>query len=141
MADSFESRLAIWHRFRTILEKSKTPIEDVIDYWNKIPTALRNLDPYDQSTWPDPWEMIEENDYCEFTKLLAVVYTLKLMENFKDCQPIIKIALDKTEHSLYYILLINNQIIGLNENRSMYILQKEPKNLMIQKIHTLSTCY
>lgn len=141
MIDQFEERLSVWHDFRLTLESHPTPLEATINFWNHVDESRRNLDPYDKTTWPDPWEMIEENDYCDFTKLLAVAYTFKLTERFKDCEPIIKIALDNKSHSLYYILYINDQLVGQDNNKSMYIMQREPKNLQIQKIHTLSSSY
>lgn len=141
MVGDFEDRLAVWHNVRLSIEDHPTPVQAAIDFWNQVKESSRNLDPYDQATWPDPWEMIEENDYCNFTKLLAVAYTFMLTKSYKDCQPIIKIALDKYSHTLYYILLINDQIVGLDNDKGMYMMQKEPKNLQVQKIHTLSSCY
>lgn len=141
MTGDFEDRLSVWHNFRLTIENHAAPLQEVINFWNRVSESRRNLDPYDQTTWPDPWEMVEENDYCDFTKILAVAYTFMLTESYKNCQPIIKIALDKKTHTVYYILLINDQIVGLDDDKGMYIMQQEPKNLLIQKIHTLSSCY
>ena len=102
--------------------------------------ASRNLDPYDQLTWPDPWEMIEENCYCEFTKILAIAYTLKMIDRYKDWQPIIKIGLDRKESILYYMLFIEGKVVGIEYDRSVNI-KDLPKNIHIEKIHVLDWSY
>ena len=53
---NYEQRLSEWSAFREGLEDSKVPLQDVIDYYNKIPTASLQTDPYTPSTWPTPWE-------------------------------------------------------------------------------------
>ena len=134
---NFEDRLIEWRSFRESLTSKNDPVQAVIDFWNSVPEVTRNVDPYDETTWPTPWEMIEENKYCEFTKLLAIAYTLKLSNLFNDWQPIIKIGLDRRESRLYYMLYLNEQVIGYEREKSMHI-DQIPKHIQIQKIHMLS---
>lgn len=137
---SFEDRLFEWNRLRKNLEHSVNPIEDTVSYWQTIPCCSRNCDPYDSSTWPSPWEMIEENSYCEFTKLLAIAYTLKLTDKFKDLIFLIKIGLDKRQSRMYYLLCVGDQVVAIDDIKSMHINQV-PKNIHIQKIHQISNHY
>lgn len=136
----FEDRLTIWRKFRDSLSTSSQPVQDVINYWNNIPQGTRNVDPYDQNTWPGPWEMIEENLYCEFTKILAIAYTLKLSNLYDDWQPIIKIGLDRTQSRLYYMLYLDDQVIGFDEDKSVHI-NELPKNIHIEKVHVMREQY
>jgi hypothetical protein len=136
----FEDRLTIWRKFRDSLSTSSQPVQDVINYWNNIPQGARNVDPYDQNTWPGPWEMIEENLYCEFTKILAIAYTLKLSNLYDDWQPIIKIGLDRTQSRLYYMLYLDDQVIGFDEDKSVHI-NELPKNIHIEKVHVMREQY
>ena len=136
----FEERIAIWSRFRQTLETAKDPITETINFWNDIPTSSRNLDPFDMETWPEPWEMIEENTYCEFGKLLAIAYTLKLTEKFKDWQPVFKIGLDRRTAMRYYMLILNDQVIGFDQEKSIDIISV-PQNIQIEKIHVLKERY
>lgn len=136
----FEDRLNIWRSLRDSLSTSNQPVQDVIDYWSNIPQGARNVDPYDQTTWPDPWEMIEENSYCEFTKILAIAYTLKLSNLYDNWQPIIKIGLDRTQSRLYYMLYLDDQVIGFDEEKSVHI-NELPKNIHIEKIHVMREQY
>ncbi len=137
VSKKFEDRLAIWKGLRDSLSVSSNPIQETINFWKTIPEASRNIDPYDPETWPDPWEMIEENTYCEYTKILAIGYTLMLNEKFKDWHYEIKVGLDRRNSKLYYILIAGDQAIGIEQEKSVHI-SSIPKNIHIEKTHVLS---
>jgi hypothetical protein len=84
--------------------------------------------------------MIEENSYCEFTRLLAVVYTLKLSDLFTDWQPTFKVGLDKRQSRLYYMCILNDKVLGIDPEKSVDITQLS-KNIHIQKIIELPELY
>lgn len=129
--EGFKDRLASWVAFRQELEKHPTPVEKVIQFWNKAPISSRTCDPFDQSTWLDPWNLIEDNHYCEFSKLLAIYYTLSLTDRFKNSYFEIQIINDKEAHELRYILLFDDLVIGYFYNRA--ILQDDlPLDITIQ---------
>jgi hypothetical protein len=130
---SFEDRLRFWHDFRTRLSRSADPLQTTIDFWNNVPSTSRNIDPYDESTWPDPWQMIEENNYCDYTKTLAMAYTLKLSGLYEDWQPIFKIGIDRTNSRLYYMLFIQDKVLGFDIEKSVHI-NELPEDIHIQKI-------
>lgn len=133
----YEDRLKVWHDFRESLSNSRDPIQDTINFWNRAPLVSRNIDPYDPETWPDPWEMIEENSYCEYTKILAMAYTLKLSKTFENWQPTFKIGLDKQKSRLYYMLEVNDKVLGFYQGKSVHI-KELPDDIHIQKIIRLS---
>jgi hypothetical protein len=136
----FEDRLAAWRDIRDQLNFDIDPIQTAIDFWNVIPKSVRNIDPYDSTTWPDPWQMIEENVYCEYTTTLAIGYTLMLTEKFKDWRYEIQVGIDKEQSKLYYILIAGDRVIGLDQEKSVHI-KDIPKHIHIQKIHVLSEQY
>lgn len=137
---TYEKQLFAWAQFRQTLETAEDPINDTIKYWNRIPTTARCIDPYNTDTWPTPWELIEENAYCQFGKLLAIAYTLKLTDRFKDWQPIFKIGVDKHQLKIYYMLFIGDQVIGLDHSASVHI-KYLPSNIEIEKVHVLTAQY
>jgi hypothetical protein len=128
----FEDRLKVWHDFRASLSDDSDPVQSAIDFWNEAPEATRNIDPYDELTWPTPWEMIEENSYCEYTKILAVAYTLKLTDRFNDWQPVFKVGLDKRHARLYYMCIIDDYVLGFDPEKSVHI-KELPRSIHIQK--------
>jgi hypothetical protein len=137
---SFEDRLATWKRLRDKLVSQPDPIQLAIDFWNDLPESSRNLDPYDQDTWPDPWTLILENTYCNYTKILGIGYTLMLTDKFKDWHYEIQVGIDRDQSKLYYMLIADDRVIGLEQEKSVHI-SSIPKNIHIQKTHVLSGQY
>lgn len=110
---TYEQRLALWRSFRESLETADDPIQLAIDFFKRAPQVSMAADPYTQSTWPDPWEMIKENSYCEFVKILAICYTLQLTDRFSQSHFEIHITQDKQRSSTDYLLFIDDRVVGL----------------------------
>ena len=66
--ENYYRNMELWLGLRNQLEVDKDPFDSVFKFWNNVPTSKISIDPYDKERWPDPWEMIYENDYCEFKK-------------------------------------------------------------------------
>jgi|TARA_R110001592_G_scaffold318827_1_gene596084 hypothetical protein len=109
-------RLKEWSTLRKQIESAINPYDLVFKFWNKIPTNSKNVDPYDEDTWPDPWEMILENDYCAFKKILGIMYTFQLTDRFSQSSFEINITLDQKESRYVYILLLDKTSIGIYTN-------------------------
>ena len=112
---SYEDRLATWAEFRSTLEVSKDPIQDTINFFNKAPLVNIQTDPYTPSSWPDPWELIKENIYCAFVKILAICYTLQLTDVLSKEKFEIHITHDNKRSSTYYLLYVGDRVIGFEE--------------------------
>lgn len=110
----FEERLAIWRTFRDSLDRSSDPLQDVIDFYKHTPLISMAADPYTPSTWPDPWELLEENNYCPFVKILAISYTLQLTDKFSNSQFVIHITYNDDDNETYYLLYVDDHVIGFN---------------------------
>lgn len=136
MIEQDRDRLTNWYNLRQHLEKSNNPLEEVSRYFEQFPRVKFYTDPYDESTWPTAWELIDENEYCQFNVLLGICYTLQLTERFQDCQPKIQIAIDTATKNLYYLLLINNIVYGLQDSQWIE-LDRLPKTLKTQKIYDM----
>ena len=77
---SFEDRLATWKRLRDNLVSHPDPIQTAINFWNQLPKSSRSIDPYDQTTWPDPWQLLSDNIYCDVARGLGIMYTISLLD-------------------------------------------------------------
>ena len=115
--EGFETRISKWRSFREELETHSDPIQATIDFWNKAPISSLSCDPFDQSTWLDPWNLLEDNHYCEFSKILAIHYTLALTDKFRDSYFEIQIVNDRDAHELKYLLFVDDYVIGYFYNR------------------------
>lgn len=107
-------RLSNWYQFRQQLETSSSALDDTANYFKNVPKVKVYTDPYDQTTWPTAWELINENEYCPFNLTLAVCYTLQLTTYYQNYSPLIKIALDKTNKTVYYMLFIDDKVFGFD---------------------------
>jgi len=132
----YYTRLKIWNQFRQSLETSETPFEDVLEFWRFTPLGRPATDPYDSDTWPDPWELIHENIYCEFLQILAICYSLQLTDRFSQSRFEIHITLDEKESDIVYLLFVDNQAIGYYNNG--VIDKKDISHLVCQMHHTVS---
>ena len=135
-AKNFLDRIRHWKEFRESLETSETPIDDTIDFWSHAPLTTIAADPYDQEKWPGPWEMIEENIFCPFVKLLAICYTLQLTDKFSTTRFEINIVQDKENSETKYLLNFNGLCIGYDSSRAISI-SKLPKSLTLEKSYTM----
>lgn len=133
---SYYHRLRAWKEFRDTLEISSTPFQDVLSFWRIAPLGRQYTDPYDSNNWPDPWELIHENIYCEFLQILGICYTLQLTERFSDSSFEIHITLDKKQDTIVYLLFVDNQAIGYYNDGN--IDNDDIEHLVCQMHHTIN---
>lgn len=75
---NYEARLRSWYELRQSLKNSNIETKCVyIDkFWQQAPLINHYLHPSDIDNWPNPWELIAENNYCPIARGLGMVYTL-----------------------------------------------------------------
>jgi len=130
-----QTRQIAWYQLRQTLETSEDPFSDVAKFFLRLPRVKFYTDPYDSSTWPTPWELIDENEYCEFNLILGMCYTMQLTERFKDCRPTINLAIDIVNKTVYYLLCIDDRVYGYDD--SWITMSEVPKSLKMQKIYPM----
>lgn len=135
--DTFENRVAAWVKLRQELETHSDPFNHAIAFWNKAPLGKMTCDPFDRSTWLGAWDMIEENRYCEFSKMLALSYTFLLTDRFGKTMHELNIAADRENHELLYLLHIHDHVLGYNNNSAMHK-DEIPSHLIIQASYVMS---
>jgi hypothetical protein len=130
-----QTRQLAWYQLRQTLETSEDPFSDVAKFFLRLPRVKFYTDPYDSSTWPTPWELIDENEYCEFNLILGMCYTMQLTERFKDARPTINLAIDNVSRTVYYLLCIEERVYGYDD--SWIRVSELPKSLKMQKIYSM----
>jgi hypothetical protein len=133
----YEERLVIWRDFRDSLAASKDPIQDTIDFYNQAPYSKLSTDPYTPSSWPDPWELLQENNYCSFVKILAICYTLQLTDVLSQATYEIHITRDNENSITYYLLYVNDDVVGFTGDTHVHR-SKLPNTLYSELIHVVS---
>ena len=78
---NYESRLKSWYDLRKSLENSdiETVCLSIDKWWQYAPLVNHHLHPDDIDNWPGPWELLVENNYCQLSRGLGMVYTLQLV--------------------------------------------------------------
>ena len=77
----YQSRLRAWHELRENLKNSTTEqiCIEVDHFWQQCPQVPHYLHPIDINDWPNPWELLADNNYCPYARALGMIYTLLLL--------------------------------------------------------------
>ena len=78
----FSSRLDSWNQLR---KSSQTlPVESALlainHWWFNSPWQPYYLHWDDQPKWPDPWQLLSDNVYCDLARALGIVYTISMLD-------------------------------------------------------------
>ena len=131
----YEERLAVWSDFRATLEKSTTPFTDVLEFYSDALVAKFTLDPWNQSTWPAPWQLVEENLYCGFSIVLGMCFSLQLTDRFSGSNFEIHICTNKEKAETHYLLFVDNTCIGYEDG--VVLKEEMPEALYSQMIYSM----
>ena len=135
------ARLRAWREFRNELESSADPVQDTIDLYNTAPIVSIAVDPYNIKTWPDPWQLLSENSYCDLGILLGIAYTLQLTDYFSHTKQIITINTNKKVAETKYLLYINKKVIGFDRTRWLEVDEFDSKNWTVESKTLLPLYY
>ena len=132
---NFEEQLAAWKKFRESLEDSQEPFRQALDFYKGAPLNRISCDPWNQSTWAGPWELLEENQYCEFAVVLGMCYSLQLTDRFKGSAFEIHICTNNEKSETHYLLFVDNQVI--NYNNEVVSQEELPDALFSQRVYKM----
>ena len=71
-------RLAQWMDIRHRLSdlSLSAAVGELNQFWSTAPFVTYYLPPDRPEEWPDPWELLAENYYCDIAKALGIIYTI-----------------------------------------------------------------
>lgn len=79
---TFDARLASWAFLRE--QCQDLPVESALarinDWWFRAPWQPYYLHWDDQLSWPDPWQLLSDNVYCDVARGLGILYTINLLD-------------------------------------------------------------
>jgi len=77
-----DNRIPSWRDWRNELEKLSLSeaVNKVAQDWAKVPTVTHYLAPDRIADWPNPWQLITDNLYCDLSVALGMHYSLALLE-------------------------------------------------------------
>jgi hypothetical protein len=106
---TFDARLKNWYALRT--ECQTLPIETALrqinQWWFGCPWRPYYLHWDEQHNWPDPWQLLSDDVYCEVARALGILYTINLLDR-ADLPPA-RLVLTDSGHNL--VLVANSKYI------------------------------
>ena len=81
-AKTFAGRLESWYSMRQQCHdlSAESALELVNSWWFTTPWQPYYLDWLDLETWPDPWQLLSDNVYCDLARALGILYTISLLD-------------------------------------------------------------
>lgn len=79
---TFDQRLASWVRLRDECASMALPLAlaNINTWWHKTPWTPYYLHWDDRLTWPDPWQLLDDNIFCPVARGLGMLYTISLLD-------------------------------------------------------------
>ena len=79
---TFGERLASWSELRRQCEIGDVDVvvKDINTWWFNTPWQPYHLHWDDQPTWPDPWQLLDDNLFCGLARGLGMLYTIALLD-------------------------------------------------------------
>jgi len=78
----FADRLESWSELRMRVQSLdlESALTAINDWWFGTPWQPYYLHWDDQETWPDPWQLLSDNVYCDLARGLGILYTISLLD-------------------------------------------------------------
>lgn len=79
---TFEQRLGSWTQLRNRVSdlEIETALAEINVWWFQSPWKPYYLHWDDQLTWPDPWQLLDDNIYCGLARGLGILYTIAMLD-------------------------------------------------------------
>ena len=81
---TFDQRLAAWNQLRTQCAANASVdkiLTDINNWWFDTPWRAYHLHWDDQATWPNPWELLDDNLFCSLARGLGILYTIAIIDH------------------------------------------------------------
>ena len=115
---TFGDRLASWNLLRDQCQNlpAESALGQINSWWFQAPWRPYYLHWDDQVTWPDPWQLLSDDIYCEVARGLGILYTITLLDRADLAS--VSLILTESGHNLVLV------------NKSKYILNWDPDTVV-----------
>lgn len=78
----FRERLLNWNGMREQCLTMSVPdaLTKINTWWFQAPWSAYHLHWDDQQDWPDPWQLLSDNQYCPVARGLGIMYTIAMLD-------------------------------------------------------------
>jgi hypothetical protein len=89
---NFSERLESWAQLRQQCRQldPEPALIKINTWWFQTPWTAYHLHWDDQQDWPDPWQLLSDDQYCPVARGLGIMYTIAMLdrEDLQDAQMI-----------------------------------------------------
>lgn len=114
-AASKKERLVYWRKFRKTLVDLPLidALQSCVDWWKMVPMSAHRFDPFDDSKWVSPWDLVWSGEFDEDSVALGMAYTIQL-DSIAQCE-VLFIQKRHDNNGTKLVVLVDNEYI-LNYN-------------------------
>jgi len=78
----FSERLESWAQLRQQCRQldSEPALIKINQWWFQTPWTAYHLHWDDQADWPDPWQLLSDDQYCPVARGLGIMYTIAMLD-------------------------------------------------------------
>jgi hypothetical protein len=107
----YYQRLKLWVEMRQKLSELSTyqKCVTVDQFWQQAPLVNHYLHFDFMGEWPDPWELLSDNNYCIIARGLGICYTLMMLD-IKDIE--FKLADNNMGEEVFLVVVDNKYILN-----------------------------
>ena len=79
---TFDTRLLGWNQLRDRVQflPLETALIEINSWWFRSPWRPYYLHWDDQPNWPDPWQLLSDDVYCDLARALGILYTISVLD-------------------------------------------------------------
>ena len=127
---TFADRLAAWADLRSRCQSLdlESALSTINAWWFTTPWQPYYLHWDDQPKWPDPWQLLSDNVYCDLARGLGIVYTISLLDRADMADTELVLAEDGSN-----LVLVAKEKYILNWNKDL-IVNNKPKVKTIRQL-------
>lgn len=129
------SRLQAWSKLREQLQNqplNKICIE-VDNFWQQCPQSTHYLHPSEINKWPDPWQLLDDNVYCPYSRAYGMIVTLFIL-GIQDVELVD--AKDYNDIDVVLVIVNKNYILNYWPNT---VVNNKPEQFTITKQYDISS--
>ncbi len=79
---TFPERLQAWASLREQCahDDLETCLTKINSWWQQTPWCPYHLHWDDRPSWPDPWQLLDDNIFCSLARSLGIMYTIAILD-------------------------------------------------------------
>ena len=108
-----KNSLAEWKslRKRISTENLDVAISEVSKFWSYAPFVSHYLEPDNPGDWPNPWQLLDDNYFCDLAKALGMFYTLGLSSHGSSIDIELRIYVDPNNNYSHLVWIDQGKYI------------------------------